>query len=228
MPHAPSRAAGAPKQLVQVRLNDDEIQMVDAFADALSRQSYGAQFSRPEVLKLAALEWLRARQGETPPQVAMPERQPAPPAPRATGVPVAPLTLAPGTSAPPSPAIPTEEATPHTRAATAQLSLLQNPAIPTEEVTPHTKPLSPKQQAVAEASASPLHQPLKAAWQPIVAFLQQRQNVPAQPAEIVAALGCKAESLAAHLRFMGEAGVVGSKDVGQGKEKRKAYFITAR
>ena len=91
---------------------------------------------------------------------------------------------------------------------------------------PHTQ--APQYPEVAEASASPLRQPLKAAWQPIVAFLQQRQNVPAQPAEIVAALGCKAESLAAHLRFMGEAGVVGSKDVGQGKEKRKAYFITAR
>src|SRR5437762_2266013 len=56
---------------------------------------------------------------------------------------------------------------------------------------PHTQ--APQYPEVAEASASPLRQPLKAAWQPIVAFLQQRQNVPAQPAEIVAALGCKAE-----------------------------------
>ena len=89
---------------------------------------------------------------------------------------------------------------------------------------PHTQ--APQYPEVAEASASPLRQPLKAAWQPIVAFLQQRQNVPAQPAEIVAALGCKAESLAAHLRFMAAAGIVGYRDVGQGKEQRKVYFLT--
>ncbi len=72
---------------------------------------------------------------------------------------------------------------------------------------------------VAEASTSSLPQLLKAAWQPIIAFLQQRHNVPAQPAEIVAAVGCKAESLAAHLRFMVAAGIVGYQAVGQGKKK---------
>jgi hypothetical protein len=72
----------------------------------------------------------------------------------------------------------------------------------------------------------PHPQPIKPAWQPIVAFLQQRRNVPARPDEIVAALGCKAESLAAYLRFMMAAGIVGYRDVGQGKEKRKAYFLT--
>jgi hypothetical protein len=79
---------------------------------------------------------------------------------------------------------------------------------------------------VAEASTPPPHQPLKPAWQPIVAFLQQRQQ-PTRPDEIVAALGCKPESVAAHLRFMAEAGIVGYQDVGQGKEQRKAYFLTA-
>ena len=36
----------------------------------------------------------------------------------------------------------------------------------------------------------------------------------------------KPESVAAHLRFMAAAGVVGYREVGQGKEKRKAYFLT--
>ena len=126
MPHAPSRPAGAPKQLVQVRLNDDESQLVDAFAEALSRQSYGAQFSRPEVLKLAALEWLRTHQVEALPPAVMPERQPSPPAPCEAGVPVAPVTLTPVTGA------------------------TQSPALPTAEGAPSTKPLSPKQQAVVQ------------------------------------------------------------------------------
>jgi len=79
---------------------------------------------------------------------------------------------------------------------------------------------------VAEASVPPPRQAIKAVWQPIVAFLQQRQQ-PARPDEIVAALGCKPESVAAHLRFMMTAGVVGYREVGQGKEKRKAYVLTA-
>lgn len=93
------------------------------------------------------------------------------------------------------------------------------------EIVTTVQASQPHLSGVAEVSI-PSHQPLKAAWQPIVAFLQQRQNVPARPDEIVAALGCKAESLAAHIRFMGEAGIVGYQHVGQGKRRRKAYFLT--
>jgi hypothetical protein len=78
---------------------------------------------------------------------------------------------------------------------------------------------------VVEASVPPARPVMQAAWQPIVAFLQQRQH-PARPDEIVAALGCKPEAVAAHLRCMAAAGVVGSREVGQGKEKKKAYFLT--
>ena len=79
---------------------------------------------------------------------------------------------------------------------------------------------------VVERARTPSPQPLKPAWQPIMAFLQQRQNVPARPNEIMTALGWKPQCVAAHLRFMAEAGIVGYQDVGQGKEKRKAYFLT--
>jgi hypothetical protein len=85
---------------------------------------------------------------------------------------------------------------------------------------------TPQRPSVIETAVTPQHQPIKAAWQPIVAFLRQRQNVPARPDEMVAALGCKAESLAAHLRFMAAAGIVGYREVGQGKEKKKAYILT--
>jgi hypothetical protein len=85
---------------------------------------------------------------------------------------------------------------------------------------------APQRPGVGEAVITPPPQPIKPAWQPIVAFLQQRRNRPAKPDEMVAALGCKAESLAAHLRFMAAAGIVGYREVGQGKEKRKAYFLT--
>jgi hypothetical protein len=80
--------------------------------------------------------------------------------------------------------------------------------------------------AVVQVSVTPPPQPIKPAWQSIVAFLQQRRNRPAKPDEMVTALGCKAESLAAHLRFMAAAGIVGYQEVGQGKEQRKAYFLT--
>ena len=49
----------------------------------------------------------------------------------------------------------------------------------------------------------------------------------ARPDEMVAALGCKPESLAAPLRFMVAVGIVGYQAVGQGKAKRKAYLLTA-
>ena len=44
MPSSPGRLAGVPKHPVQVRLNDDEISLVDDFATALSRQTYGVAF----------------------------------------------------------------------------------------------------------------------------------------------------------------------------------------
>jgi hypothetical protein len=85
---------------------------------------------------------------------------------------------------------------------------------------------TPQHPAVVQGSVTPPPQPIKPAWQPIVAFLQQRQNVPARPDEIMTALGWKWQCVAAHLRFMAAAGVVGYREVGQGKEKRKAYFLT--
>jgi hypothetical protein len=90
---------------------------------------------------------------------------------------------------------------------------------------PSLKTQAPQRPHMVEAAVTP-PQPIKPAWQPIVAFLQQRQNVPARSDEIVAALGCKPESLAAHLRFMAAAGIVGYQEVGQGKKKRNAYFLT--
>ena len=51
--------------------------MVDAFAAELSQQSYGAAFSRAEALRIAAMEWLKARQARhasgpaSPPQRAL-------------------------------------------------------------------------------------------------------------------------------------------------------------
>jgi hypothetical protein len=85
---------------------------------------------------------------------------------------------------------------------------------------------TPQRPAVVQVAVTPPPQPIKPAWQPIVAFLQQRQNVPARPDEIMTALGWKPQCVAAHLRFMATAGIVGYQDVGQGKEKRKAYFLT--
>ena len=58
--------AGPPKQPVQVRLSNEELTLLDTFAAELSRQAYGAAFSRAEALKLAALTWLRER-SSTPP-----------------------------------------------------------------------------------------------------------------------------------------------------------------
>jgi len=63
---------------VHVRMFPEEIAAVDAFAAALSQQSYGAAFSRAEALRIAAMEWLKERQarhtGVTP---APPPRAPA-------------------------------------------------------------------------------------------------------------------------------------------------------
>jgi hypothetical protein len=102
------------------------------------------------------------------------------------------------------------------KALTEWLAQKQEPSLNTQ---------APQTPSVIETAVATQPQPIKAAWQPIVTFLQQRQNVPAQPDEIVAALGCKAESLAAHLRFMMAAGIVGYREAGQGKEKKRAYFL---
>jgi hypothetical protein len=95
-----------------------------------------------------------------------------------------------------------------------------------QKLAPASTAQVPSCPGVVEAAVMPQHQLLKSAWQPIVAFLQQRQNVPARPEEIVAALGWKPQCVAAHLRFMAAAGIVGYREVGQGKETKKAYFLT--
>ena len=95
-----------------------------------------------------------------------------------------------------------------------------------QKLAPAPLAQAPPRLSVVETAVTPPPQPIKPVWQPIVAFLRQRQNGPARPDEIVAALGCKPESLAAHLRFMAAAGIIRYQNVGQGKEKRKAYFLT--
>ena len=62
MAPAPGRLGGEVKMPVQVRMLPEEIATVDAFAAELSQQSYGAAFSRAEALRIAAMEWLKARQ----------------------------------------------------------------------------------------------------------------------------------------------------------------------
>ena len=52
----PGRLGDAVKLPVQVRMFPEEIAAVDAFAAALSQQSYGAAFSRAEALRIAAME----------------------------------------------------------------------------------------------------------------------------------------------------------------------------
>ena len=103
------------------------------------------------------------------------------------------------------------------KALTEWLAQKQEPSLNTQ---------APQRPRVVEAAVTPQHQSIKPAWQPIVAFLQQRRNVPARPEEIVTALGCKPESVAAHLRYMAAAGIVGYREVGQGKEQKRAYFLT--
>src|SRR5256885_14874801 len=78
MAPAPGRLGGTVKMPVQVRTFPEEIAAVDAFAAELSQQSYGAAFSRAEALRIAAMEWLKARQARrgrvtTPPPPRAPE-----------------------------------------------------------------------------------------------------------------------------------------------------------
>jgi len=63
----PGRLGGAVKMPVQVRMFPEEIAAVDTFAAELSQQSYGAAFSRAEALRIAAMEWLKARQARHAP-----------------------------------------------------------------------------------------------------------------------------------------------------------------
>ena len=58
----PGRLGGTVKLPVQVRRLPEEIAVVDAFAAELSQQSYGAAFSRAVARRIAAMEWLKARQ----------------------------------------------------------------------------------------------------------------------------------------------------------------------
>ena len=103
----PGRVGGAVKLPVQVRMLPEEIAVVDAFAAALSQQSYGAAFSRAEALRIAAMEWLKERQashpGVTP---APPPRAPAAtPEIEAAAAPADP-EHGPGVPPPPPPAEP--------------------------------------------------------------------------------------------------------------------------
>ena len=101
----PGRLGGAVKLPVQVRMFPEEIAAVDAFAAALSQQSYGAAFSRAEALRIAAMEWLKERQarhtGVTP---APPPRAPA--AALELEAEAAPAAPEPGPGVPPPPAAP--------------------------------------------------------------------------------------------------------------------------
>ena len=62
MAPAPGRLGSEVKMPVQVRMLPEEIATVDTFASELSQQSYGAAFSRAEALRIAAMEWRKARQ----------------------------------------------------------------------------------------------------------------------------------------------------------------------
>ena len=103
----PRRLGGTVKLPVQVRMLPAEIAAVDACAAALSQQRYGAAFSRPEALRIAAMEWLKERQashpGVTP---APPPRAPAAtPEIEAAAAPADP-EHGPGVPPPPPPAEP--------------------------------------------------------------------------------------------------------------------------
>ena len=92
---------------VQVRMFPEEIAAVDAFAAALSQQSYGAAFSRAEALRIAAMEWLKERQAShTDVTPAPPPRAPAATPERETAAAPADPEHGPGAPPPPPPAEP--------------------------------------------------------------------------------------------------------------------------
>src|SRR2546426_11896533 len=73
----PGRLGGTVKLPIQVRMFPEEIAAVDAFAAELSQQSSGAAFSRAEALRIAAMEWLKARQASRASVTASPpQREP--------------------------------------------------------------------------------------------------------------------------------------------------------
>lgn len=59
---SPRGKGGVVKQYVQCRLSAEDVALVDAFAEELSRGSYGAEFSRAEALRIAAVQFLQHRQ----------------------------------------------------------------------------------------------------------------------------------------------------------------------
>jgi hypothetical protein len=74
----PGRLGHGVKQMVPVWLCPEELADVGAFAAELSQQSCGAAFSRAEALRMAALEWRKARQarrasGPISPSLSAPE-----------------------------------------------------------------------------------------------------------------------------------------------------------
>ena len=101
----PGRLGGTVKLPVHVRMFPEEIAAVDAFAAALSQQSYGAAFSRAEALRIAALEWLKERQARQARGTPAPSQR-APAAAPALEAEAAPAAPAPGPGVPPPPAAP--------------------------------------------------------------------------------------------------------------------------
>lgn len=61
-PPAAGIPGGPQKIAIQVRLSEETVRLADAFAAEMSAQTYGAQFSRAEAIRIAAEEWLRAHQ----------------------------------------------------------------------------------------------------------------------------------------------------------------------
>ena len=101
----PGRLGGTVKLPVQVRMFPEEIATVDAFAAALSQQSYGAAFSRAEALRIAAMEWLQERQARQTRGTPAPSQR-APAAAPALEAEAAPAAPEPEPGVPPPPAAP--------------------------------------------------------------------------------------------------------------------------
>ena len=97
----PGRLGGDVKMPVQVRMFPEEIATVDAFAAELSQQSYGAAFSRAEALRIAAMEWLKARQARRASVTASPPQREPEAAPEVAPAVTAEVPVVP-TSAPPA------------------------------------------------------------------------------------------------------------------------------
>jgi hypothetical protein len=110
----PGRLGGVVKLPVQVRMLSEEIEAVDAFAAELSQQSYGAAFSRAEALRIAAMEWLKARQARRARVTISPPLS----APEAERVVTEEVTPVPTPSSPAAPA--PVEPRPHEEAAAAE------------------------------------------------------------------------------------------------------------